>query len=88
GKLLTDPIWWFYLFWLPDFLESQYALKGTAIALPVALVYTISTFGSIGGGWLPMYLIKNNWPVFRARKTSMFIYALLVLPILLAQVAG
>ncbi|WP_163103988.1 MFS transporter, partial [Acinetobacter baumannii] len=40
GKLLTDPIWWFYLFWLPDFLESQYALKGTAIALPVALVYT------------------------------------------------
>ncbi|MBR2647552.1 MAG: MFS transporter [Sediminibacterium sp.] len=88
GKLLTDPIWWFYLFWLPDFLESQYALKGTAIALPVALVYTISTFGSIGGGWLPMYLIKNNWPVFKARKTSMFIYALLVLPILLAQVAG
>lgn len=88
GKLLTDPIWWFYLFWLPDFLESQYGLKGTSIALPVALVYTISTFGSIGGGWLPMYLIKNNWPVFKARKTSMFIYALLVLPILLAQVAG
>ncbi|MEN9600020.1 MAG: hypothetical protein RL596_2341 [Bacteroidota bacterium] len=88
GKLLTDPIWWFYLFWLPDFLESQYGLKGTAVALPVALVYTISTFGSIGGGWLPLYLIKNNWTVFKARKTSMFIYALLVLPILLAQVAG
>jgi ACS family hexuronate transporter-like MFS transporter len=88
GKLLTDPIWWFYLFWLPDFLESQYGLKGTAVALPVALVYTISTFGSIGGGWLPLYLIKNNWTVFKARKTSMFIYSILVLPILLAQVAG
>jgi len=88
GKFLTDPIWWFYLFWLPDFLESQYHLKGTEIALPVALVYTLSTFGSIGGGWLPMILIKNNWPVFKARKTSMFIYALLVIPIVFAQVLG
>jgi ACS family hexuronate transporter-like MFS transporter len=66
GKFLTDPIWWFYLFWLPDFLESEYHLKGTAIALPVALVYTISTFGSVGGGWLPLYLIKKNWTVFKA----------------------
>jgi ACS family hexuronate transporter-like MFS transporter len=88
GKFLTDPIWWFYLFWLPDFLESQYGLKGTAIALPVALVYTMSTFGSVGGGWLPMFLIKKNWPVFRARKTSMFIYALFVIPIIFAQILG
>ncbi len=88
GKLLTDPIWWFYLFWLPDFLESQYGLKGTAVALPVALVYTMSTFGSIGGGWLPMNLIKNNWPVFKARKTSMLIYAFCVIPIVFAQILG
>jgi ACS family hexuronate transporter-like MFS transporter len=88
GKFLTDPIWWFYLFWLPDFLESQYHLKGTEIAIPVALVYTMSTVGSIGGGWIPMQLIKNNWPVFRARKTSMFIYALFVIPIVFAQVLG
>lgn len=88
GKFLTDPIWWFYLFWLPDFLESQYNLKGTAIAIPVALVYTMSTFGSVGGGWLPMNLIKNNWPVFKARKTSMFIYALAVIPIIFAQILG
>jgi ACS family hexuronate transporter-like MFS transporter len=88
GKFLTDPIWWFYLFWLPDFLESQYHLKGTEIAIPVALVYTMSTVGSIGGGWIPMRLIKNNWPVFRARKTSMFIYALFVIPIVFAQVLG
>ncbi len=88
GKLLTDPIWWFYLFWLPDFLESQYGLKGTAVSLPVALVYTMSTVGSIWGGWLPMSLINRGWPVFKARKTSMFIYALFVLPIVLAQAAG
>ncbi len=88
GKLLTDPIWWFYLFWLPDFLESEYHLKITEAALPIALVYTISTIGSIGGGWLPMYMIKKGWLVFKARKTSMFLFALLVLPIVFAQILG
>lgn len=88
GKFITDPIWWFYLFWLPDFLESQYGLKGTELSVPVAIVYLISTFGSIGGGWLPLRLIKNNWPVFKARKTSMLIYAFSVLPIVFAQVLG
>lgn len=88
GKFLTDPIWWFYLFWLPDFLESQYGLKGTAIAMPVALVYTISTVGSIYGGYLPKSLIEKNWPVFKARKTSMLIYAFAVVPIVFAQILG
>jgi ACS family hexuronate transporter-like MFS transporter len=88
GKFLTDPIWWFYLFWLPDFLESQYGLKGTAVALPVALVYTISTFGSIYGGYLPKSLIEKNWPVFKARKTAMLIYAFAVVPIIFAQILG
>ena len=88
GKFLTDPIWWFYLFWLPDYLESQYGLKGTAIAIPVALVYTISTIGSIYGGYLPKSLIERNWPVFKARKTSMLIYAFAVIPIVFAQILG
>ena len=88
GKLLTDPIWWFYLFWLPDFLEGQYHLTTTEIAVPVALVYTISTLGSILGGWVPLWLIKKNWTVIKARKTSMLIYALCVLPIVFAQVLG
>lgn len=88
GKLLTDPIWWFYLFWLPDFLQSQYKLSGTGIAVPVAVVYSLSTIGSIAGGYLPMYLIKIGWPVFRARKTSMLIYALCVSPIIFAQILG
>lgn len=88
GKFLTDPIWWFYLFWLPDFLESQYGLKGMQISMPVALVYAMATVGGIFGGWLPMWFINKGWPVFKARKTSMLLYALLVLPILFAQLAG
>ena len=88
GKFLTDPIWWFYLFWLPDFLEKQYGLTKTDIALPVALAYTMATIGSILGGWLPMYFIKEGWTVFRSRKTSMLIYALLVLPVVSAQYLG
>lgn len=88
GKFLTDPVWWFYLFWLPAFLKAQYGISGTEAALPIALVYIMSTFGSVGGGWLPMHFIKNNWPVFRARKTSMLIYAFLVLPIIFAQILG
>jgi len=88
GKFLTDPVWWFYLFWLPAFLKAQYGLQGTAVSMPVALVYTMSTFGSIIGGWLPLYFIKKGWAVFRARKTSMFIYALFALPVVFAQLLG
>jgi ACS family hexuronate transporter-like MFS transporter len=88
GKFLTDPVWWFYLFWLPDFLQSQYHLTLTQIAVPVALVYMLSTIGSVGGGWLPLVMIKNGSPVFRARKVSMLVFAVLVIPILFAQVAG
>jgi MFS transporter, ACS family, hexuronate transporter len=88
GKFLTDPVWWFYLFWLPAFLKAQYHIEGTGFALPVALVYTMSCFGSIAGGWLPMYLIKKGWPVFKARKTSMLIYAVCVIPVVFAQWLG
>ena len=88
GKFLTDPVWWFYLFWLPAFLKAQYGIDGTGVALPIALVYTMSSVGSIGGGWLPMYFIKKQWPVFRARKISMLIYAFLVTPVVFAQMLG
>lgn len=88
GKFLTDPVWWFYLFWLPDFLESQYGLQGTAIALPVASVYSLSTIGSIWGGWLPLNMIRKALPAFKARKASMLIYAFLVVPIVFAQLLG
>ena len=88
GKFLTDPVWWFYLFWLPAFLKAQYNVEGTAVALPVALVYSMSTFGSIFGGWLPLYFIKKGWQVYRSRKTSMFIYALCAVPVIFAQLLG
>jgi len=88
GKFLTDPIWWFYLFWLPAFLKAQYNISGTASALPIALVYTMTTIGSIGGGYLPLYFIKRGMPVFKARKTSMLIYALCPLPVVFAQWLG
>ncbi len=88
GKFLTDPVWWFYLFWLPDFLQSQYGLKGTAVSMPVAVVYLISTVGSVFGGWLPLKFVSNGWPIFRARKTSMLIYVFVVMPIVFAQILG
>lgn len=88
GKFLTDPVWWFYLFWLPAFLTAQYGLESTEIALPVALVYTMSTLGSIGGGYLPLFFIKKGWPVFRSRKTAMLIYAVCAIPVVAAQYAG
>lgn len=88
GKLITDPIWWFYLFWLPDFLRKEYHLTTEQLIWPSAMVYIISSFGSIGGGWLPMKLINKGWPVFKARKTSMLIYAFFVLPIVFAQLLG
>jgi MFS transporter, ACS family, hexuronate transporter len=88
GKFLTDPVWWFYLFWLPDFLQSEYKLTLPQIAIPVAVVYIISTIGSVGGGYLPMAFINRNWPAFKARKTAMFIFALCVFPVVLAQYAG
>ncbi|MDB5261282.1 MAG: major facilitator transporter [Adhaeribacter sp.] len=88
GKFLTDPVWWFYLFWLPDFLDKQYGIRGLDIMWPVALVYTISSVGSVGGGWVPLKFIQMGWPVFRARKTSMLVYAILVLPIVFAQELG
>ena len=88
GKFLTDGVWWFYLFWLPDFLKEQYGLTGTGLSLPIATVYIIATFGSVFGGWLPMNLIQKGWEVFMARKTSMFIYACCVVPVVFAQVTG
>ncbi len=89
GKFLTDPIWWFYIFWLPDFFESMYHMKIDAASWPVAAVYLLSTIGSVAGGWLPLYLInKKGWAVLKARKMSMLLYAFFVMPILAALVLG
>jgi len=88
GKFMTDPIWWFYLFWLPSFLNKQYGMTKTDVAIPVALVYTMTTFGSIGGGWLSGYFMSRGWSTYKARRTAMLIFALLVLPVVFAIYLG
>ena len=85
GKLLTDPVWWFFLFWLPSYFAETFNLDLKKPSLPLVIVYTATTIGSIGGGFLSSYLIKKGWNVQRARKTTMFIIAICVLPIMLAQ---
>lgn len=87
GKGLTDPIWWFYLFWIPGWLAQ---VRGTGLdvknfGLPLAFIYTATTVGSIGGGWLSSYMIKKGMTPFRARQIAMLIFALLVVPIVFAS---
>jgi ACS family hexuronate transporter-like MFS transporter len=81
GKAMTDPIWWFYLYWLPGFLSRQYGLPIGRIGLPLVVIYNMSAIGSIYGGWLPGKFISMGWSVNRARKTAMLIYASAVLPV-------
>ncbi|MCQ6958682.1 MFS transporter [Mucilaginibacter aquariorum] len=87
GKFLTDPIWWFFLFWLPSYFASTFKLDLTKPSLPLVIVYTATTIGSIGGGFLSSWFIKRGMPVFKARKTAMFLFALCVLPIFGARYA-
>ena len=84
GKFLTDPIWWFYLYWLPKFLNKTYGLTLTDLGVPLVVIYTMTSIGSIGGGWLSSRFIAQGWPVGRARKTVMLICALLIVPIVSA----
>ena len=88
GKFLTDPVWWFYLFWLPPFLNKNYGIDIMHIGLPLVVVYVSADVGSIGGGWLSSTLIKRGWAVHRARKTAMLICALAVVPIVFAAKAS
>ncbi|MEJ1239389.1 MFS transporter [Chryseolinea sp. T2] len=84
GKLLTDPIWWFFLFWLPSYFAEAYNIDLKKPNLHLVIVYTATTIGSVGGGFLSSYLIRKGWPVFRARKLSMLFFAIAVTPIMLA----
>jgi MFS transporter, ACS family, hexuronate transporter len=87
GKGLTDPIWWFYLFWIPGWLSTVRGagLSVSSFGLPLAFIYTMTTVGSIGGGWVSGYMIKKGMSPFKARKITMLIFALLVVPIVFAQ---
>jgi ACS family hexuronate transporter-like MFS transporter len=87
GKVLTDPIWWFFLFWLPSYFADAFHLDLTKPSLHLAVIYAATTFGSIGGGYLSSYFIKKGWPVLKARKTTLLIVAFAVTPIFLARLA-
>lgn len=84
GKFLTDPVWWFYLFWLPKYLQEKFALSLMQVVVPSLIVYNAASFGSIGGGWLSSGLIKRGASINFARKITMLICALCVLPVLYA----
>jgi len=89
GKFLIDPIWWFYLFWVPDFLERQHGLHLAQIGLPIIVIYAISDVGSVAGGWLSSHLIKRGVSVNAARKIAMLICAISIVPIATAyRVSG
>jgi ACS family hexuronate transporter-like MFS transporter len=81
AKFLTDPIWWFYLFWLPMYFQETFHLKLTQLPLPMLVIYNASSVGSIGGGWLSSSLINRGWTINAARKTAMLVCALSVLPV-------
>jgi MFS transporter, ACS family, hexuronate transporter len=84
GKFLTDPIWWFFLFWLPDFFGKNYGLDLKTFGPPLIAIYLLADVGSIGGGWLSSALIKRGWSINKGRKTAMLFCALCVLPVSLA----
>jgi MFS transporter, ACS family, hexuronate transporter len=79
GKFMTDPVWWFYLFWLPGFLNMKYHVDLIHLGPPLATVYLSADIGSIGGGWLSSALLKRGWSVSAARKTAMLVCACAVL---------
>ena len=84
GKLLTDPVWWLYLFWIPDFLNKNYGLDLKNMGPPLVAIYLLADVGSIGGGWLSSALLRRGWTVNAARKTAMLVCAIAVLPIVFA----
>ena len=84
GKFLTDPVWWFYLFWLPKFLDANFGVKLAGLSTPLVVIYVIADFGSIYGGYLSGAIIKRGSTVNRGRKTAMLIAALLIIPTMFA----
>jgi ACS family hexuronate transporter-like MFS transporter len=81
GKALTDQVWWFLLFFMPDLFHRLFGLSQGTLGLPVAFVYFLAALGGITGGFLPAWLLSRGWTMNAARKTSMLIYALLVVPV-------
>ena len=88
GKFLTDGVWWFYLFWLPKYLTSQYGMSTTDLALPLTVLYSMTMIGSIGGGWFPTYFMERGYKPYDGRMRAMLVIAFFPLVVLLAQPLG
>ncbi|WP_095012078.1 MFS transporter [Tsuneonella mangrovi] len=84
AKFLTDPVWWFFLFWLPDFLHTNYHVEVADFGLPLLVVYVLADLGSVVGGWSSSALIARGWSVDRARKLTMLGCACAALPVAIA----
>jgi ACS family hexuronate transporter-like MFS transporter len=87
GKALTDPVWYFYLFWLPKFLDANFGVKLAGLAAPLVAIYVVADVGSVGGGWMSSALIKRGWTVNRARKVALLVAALIIVPTMFAPAA-
>jgi MFS transporter, ACS family, hexuronate transporter len=81
ARFMTDPIWWFFLYWIPKYLNKTHGLNLSTLGIPLVVIYSFSVLGSIGGGWLSSYFIRKGKSVNFARKTTMFVLALLVMPV-------
>jgi ACS family hexuronate transporter-like MFS transporter len=88
GKLMTDGVWWFFLFWLPKYLDAQYGMSGTEIMIPLFVLYSMTMFGSIGGGWFPVYFINKGYSPYDGRMKAMLLIAVIPLVVLAAQPLG
>lgn len=87
GKILLDPIYWFFMFWLPSYFASTFKLNMSELSPELMVIYTMTIVGSVGGGYFSSWLIKRGWPTLKARKTALFIFAILELAVLSAQFA-
>lgn len=85
GKFFSDPIWWFYLFWTPTYFNTTYNIDLKSSWIYISTIYFLASFGSIAGGYLSGWFIKQGWDVHKARKTALFIYACCVVPIIFVQ---
>ena len=84
GKFLIDPVWWFYLFWIPDFLQTKHGIDLKGLGTPIMVIYLISDLGSVGGGWISSSLIKRGRSVNAGRKIAMLVCAIGVIPVVFA----
>ena len=88
GKMMTDGVWWFFLFWLPKYLDAQYGMSGKEIMIPLAVLYSMTMFGSIGGGYFPTYFINMGYNAYDGRMKAMLLIAIIPLVVLAAQPFG